>query len=333
MADADAAASNTWNGDAARTAARDDEPQWNGGRSPSPRGAATPPRRERERSRSPARRNEDDRPSRADRSGETNPGNNLHVSGLSTKVTDRDLEEAFGKFGAIEKAQVMYDPHTREPRGFAFVTFVKPEEAEAAMAALNGTDFQGRRMTVDKARRGRARTPTPGRYFGPPKRGDEPRGGGPGYGRGPYDRGYGPPPRGGYPPPFPPRDPYDRYGMPPPMGGRPLSPPSMRDPYDRYARGPPPPRDYPPRDRDYLPPPRGIPGDYPPPRDYPRGPPPADYPPPRGGYRDLSPPPRGRYDDVPPPPRGGVPPRGYGDLPPPPRGGPGRYDDLPPRRY
>ncbi|KAN0065575.1 hypothetical protein ACQY0O_001440 [Thecaphora frezii] len=324
MADTDAASA--WNGDAARSAARDDDATWNGGRSPSPRGAATPPRRERERSRSPARRMDEDR-GRPERPGENNPGNNLHVSGLSNKVTDRDLEEAFGKFGTIQKAQVMYDPHSREPRGFAFVTFDKPEEADAAIAALNGTDFMGRRMTVDKARRGRARTPTPGRYFGPPKREHGRRGG---YDTGPYDRGYGGPvPPRGYPPAFPPRDPYDRYGPPPP--GRPLSPPPMRDPYDRYGRGPPPPRDYPPRDRDYLPPPRGIPGDYPPPRDYPRGPPPGDYPPPRGGYRDLSPPPRGRYEDVPPPPRGGA--RAYGDLPPPPRGGAGRYEEMPPRRY
>ena len=44
----------------------------------------------------------------------------------------------------------MYDPHSREPRGFAFVTFEKPEDAEAAIAALNGTDLHGRRMTVDK---------------------------------------------------------------------------------------------------------------------------------------------------------------------------------------
>ncbi len=242
----------------------------------------------------------------------------------------------------IQRAQVMYDPHTREPRGFAFVTYEKAEDAEAAITAMNGSDFQGRKINVDKARRGRARTPTPGRYFGPPKKGrmDGPPGygGGGGYGRGPPRGGYGddryggmPPRGGGYPPAYPPRDPYDRYGPPP---GRPFSPPPMRgDPYDRYGRGPPPMRDYPPRDRDYLPPPpRGGPGmDYPP-RDFPPRGPPGDYPPPRG-YRDHSPPPPrgGRYDDLPPPPpRAGGPGGRYPDAPPRPR-----YDDAgpPPRRY
>ena len=89
----------------------------------------------------------------------------------------------------VQKASVMYDPHTRESRGFGFVTMETAEEADAAVTALNATDFMGKTMTVEKvnscvlcndssltkmdtfqARRGRARTPTPGRYYGPPKR-------------------------------------------------------------------------------------------------------------------------------------------------------------------
>jgi transformer-2 protein len=83
----------------------------------------------------------------------------------------------------------MYDPHTRDSRGFGFVTMETAEEAEAAITALNGTDLMGKAMNVEKAcsfsflryvhltnelqaRRGRARTPTPGRYYGPPKRHD-----------------------------------------------------------------------------------------------------------------------------------------------------------------
>jgi transformer-2 protein len=83
----------------------------------------------------------------------------------------------------------MYDPHSRESRGFGFVTMETGEEADAAITAMNATEFQGRVMTVEKvcvilhkiifnlaytipqARRGRARTPTPGKYYGPPKRG------------------------------------------------------------------------------------------------------------------------------------------------------------------
>jgi len=68
----------------------------------------------------------------------------------------------------------MYDPHTRDSRGFGFVTMETAEEADAAITALNGSDLMGKVMNVEKARRGRARTPTPGRYYGPPKRNDSP---------------------------------------------------------------------------------------------------------------------------------------------------------------
>lgn len=92
----------------------------------------------------------------------------------------------------VKKASVMYDPHTRESRGFGFVTMESAEEADAAITALNGTELMGKIINVekvtlfftflfcylqahkinDKARRVRARTPTPGRYQGPPKRTD-----------------------------------------------------------------------------------------------------------------------------------------------------------------
>ena len=97
-----------------------------------------------------------------------NPGNNLHVSGLSHKVDTRDLEAAFAKIGRVtwckfhpptimpillqvKKASVMYDPHTRESRGFGFVTMETSEEADAAITALNTTDLMGKNMNVEKA--------------------------------------------------------------------------------------------------------------------------------------------------------------------------------------
>ncbi|RPD64647.1 RNA-binding domain-containing protein [Lentinus tigrinus ALCF2SS1-7] len=167
----------------------DDQAWNNGGRSP--RGG-DPPRRS-SRSRSPGRPAERE-------GGGNNPGNNLHVSGLSHKVDTRDLESAFAKVGRVKKAQVMYDPHTRESRGFGFVTMESVEEADAAITAMNGTELMGKAISVEKARRGRARTPTPGRYYGPPKRNEferpyDPRpydsrysrGGGGGGGGGGYD--------------------------------------------------------------------------------------------------------------------------------------------------
>ncbi|TFK42217.1 hypothetical protein BDQ12DRAFT_357096 [Crucibulum laeve] len=176
-----------------------DEQGWNnsgsnndgGGRSPRERSGDAP---RRSRSRSPgANRDRDDRGGRrgGDRGGGeggagVNPGNNLHVSGLSHKVDTRELEAAFSKIGRVQKASVMYDPHTRESRGFGFVTMETAEEADAAITALNTTELMGKVMNVEKARRGRARTPTPGRYYGPPKRGDSERP----YDPRPYDSRY-----------------------------------------------------------------------------------------------------------------------------------------------
>ncbi|KAH9980778.1 hypothetical protein BJV74DRAFT_778901, partial [Russula compacta] len=84
--------------------------------------------------------------------GGQNPGNNLHVSGLSSRVDTRDLEAAFAKIGRVKKASVMYDPHTRESRGFGFVTMESVEEAEAAVTALNATEMMGKAITVEKVR-------------------------------------------------------------------------------------------------------------------------------------------------------------------------------------
>ncbi|KAF8167248.1 hypothetical protein B0H34DRAFT_681132 [Crassisporium funariophilum] len=144
-----------------------DDQNWsaNGnGRSPGrDRHGGEPPRRS-SRSRSPGG------PPREERG--VNPGNNLHVSGLSHKIDTRELEAAFAKHGRVKKASVMYDPHTRESRGFGFVTMETAEDADSAIAALNSTELMGKVMNVEKARRGRARTPTPGRYYGPPKRSD-----------------------------------------------------------------------------------------------------------------------------------------------------------------
>ncbi|KAL0063020.1 hypothetical protein AAF712_010151 [Marasmius tenuissimus] len=98
-----------------------------------------------------------------------NKGTNLHVRGLSRNVDTRLLEETFTRAGRVAKAEVVYDPHTRDSRGFGFVAMESPEEAEAAIAALSGTELLGKTITIEKARRGRARTPTPGKYYGPPK--------------------------------------------------------------------------------------------------------------------------------------------------------------------
>ena len=68
----------------------------------------------------------------------------------------------------------MKDPHTQESRGFGFVKMVTAEQADAAKEGLQGENIEGRTLSIEKARRARPRTPTPGKYFGPPKRGETP---------------------------------------------------------------------------------------------------------------------------------------------------------------
>ncbi len=96
-------------------------------------------------------------------------GTNLFVTGLARSIDQQRLREIFEKYGPVDKTSIMTDPHTRDSRGFGFVSMVDPAHAEAAKAELSGTEIDGRTLTIEKARRKRPRTPTPGRYFGPPK--------------------------------------------------------------------------------------------------------------------------------------------------------------------
>lgn len=84
-------------------------------------------------------------------------------------MTETELEEIFTKYGAVDKCQIMVDPHTRESRGFGFVNMVDVVGADTAISSLNGTSIAGRTLSIEKAKRKRPRTPTPGKYFGPPK--------------------------------------------------------------------------------------------------------------------------------------------------------------------
>ncbi|KAK3702425.1 hypothetical protein LTR37_014891 [Vermiconidia calcicola] len=114
--------------------------------------------------------------------GATNPGSNLFVTGIHPRLSEQEITRIFEKYGQVEKCNIMKDPHTRESRGFGFVKMVTGEEADAAKEALQGEVYEGRTLSIEKARRARPRTPTPGKYFGPPKRDDAPRrGGGGGY--------------------------------------------------------------------------------------------------------------------------------------------------------
>lgn len=198
----------------------DDEPRdYERDRSRSPRNDRRVDEDARARSASPGARDRmDDRPANEpmrDRDDESvNPGSNLFVTGIHPRLSEEEVTRLFEKYGDVEKCNIMRDPHTKESRGFGFVKMVTPDQADAAKEGLQGEVIEGRTLSIEKARRSRPRTPTPGKYYGPPKREDfrggrggrfygdrydDRRGyggrrGGDDYGRGPrydsYDRGY-----------------------------------------------------------------------------------------------------------------------------------------------
>src|SRR5258707_5461481 len=79
-------------------------------------------------------------------------GRKLYVGNLSYGVTDADLEQMFAAHGTVESAQVIMDRDTGRSKGFGFVEMKTDQEAQAAIAALNGQDSGGRALTVNEAR-------------------------------------------------------------------------------------------------------------------------------------------------------------------------------------
>ena len=79
-------------------------------------------------------------------------GKKLYVGNLGYGVTDADLAQMFGAHGTVESAQVIMDRDTGRSKGFGFVEMKTDQEAQAAIAALNGQDAGGRALTVNEAR-------------------------------------------------------------------------------------------------------------------------------------------------------------------------------------
>ncbi|XP_028246185.1 serine/arginine-rich splicing factor SR45a isoform X3 [Glycine soja] len=79
-----------------------------------------------------------------------NPGNNLYVTGLSPRITKRELEKHFSAEGKVIDVHLVVDPWTRESRGFGFVTMETLEEADRCVKYLNRSVLEGRVITVEK---------------------------------------------------------------------------------------------------------------------------------------------------------------------------------------
>ncbi|TNN44210.1 Cold-inducible RNA-binding protein [Liparis tanakae] len=113
----------------------------------------------------------------------------LFVGGLSFDTNEETLAEAFGKFGAIEKVDVIRDRDSGNSRGFGFVKFENVEDAKDAQEGMHGKTLDGRAIRVDEAGKGGGARGG----FGGSRGGGGGRGGGGYGGRGGYDsdRSYG----------------------------------------------------------------------------------------------------------------------------------------------
>uniref|UniRef100_A0A803QUT9 RRM domain-containing protein n=1 Tax=Cannabis sativa TaxID=3483 RepID=A0A803QUT9_CANSA len=79
-----------------------------------------------------------------------NPGNTLYVTGLSTRVTERELEDHFSKEGKVASCFLVVEPRSRVSRGFAFVTMDNVDDAERCIKYLNQSVLEGRYITVER---------------------------------------------------------------------------------------------------------------------------------------------------------------------------------------
>ena len=79
-------------------------------------------------------------------------GNKLYVGGLPYSVNEGKLQEIFSAHGTVESANVISDKFTGQSRGFGFVEMSSSSEAQKAIESLNGTELDGRTLTVNEAK-------------------------------------------------------------------------------------------------------------------------------------------------------------------------------------
>ncbi len=110
-------------------------------------------------------------------------GKKLYVGNMSYDVDSSALEQLFAAHGTVQSAQVITDRDTGRSKGFGFVEMSSDAEAQAAIAAVNGQEHDGRALTVNEAKPKESRSGGGGGGYG--------GGGGGGGGRGGYGGGGG----------------------------------------------------------------------------------------------------------------------------------------------
>jgi RNA recognition motif-containing protein len=76
----------------------------------------------------------------------------IYVGNLSYDVTQDDLTSVFAEYGTVKRVQIPIDRETSRPRGFAFVEMESEAEEDAAIEALDGAEWMGRSLRVNKAK-------------------------------------------------------------------------------------------------------------------------------------------------------------------------------------
>ncbi|AFY33584.1 RNA-binding protein [Calothrix sp. PCC 7507] len=76
----------------------------------------------------------------------------IYVGNLSYQVTEEDLKRAFAEYGTVNRVQLPTDRETGRPRGFAFVEMETDAQETAAIEALDGAEWMGRDLKVNKAK-------------------------------------------------------------------------------------------------------------------------------------------------------------------------------------
>lgn len=79
-------------------------------------------------------------------------GSKLYVGGLNYKTTQEGLGELFAQVGEVASAKIITDRETGRSKGFGFVEMATSEGAQEAISRFNGSEFEGRKLTVSEAR-------------------------------------------------------------------------------------------------------------------------------------------------------------------------------------
>ncbi|NJN85905.1 MAG: RNA-binding protein [Leptolyngbyaceae cyanobacterium SL_7_1] len=96
----------------------------------------------------------------------------IYVGNLSYEVTQEDLERTFAEYGTVKRTQLPTDRETGRFRGFAFVEMGTEEEEAAAIEALDGAEWMGRDLKVNKAKPREDRSSSSGGWGGNNRRND-----------------------------------------------------------------------------------------------------------------------------------------------------------------